>query len=89
MDWTAKLPERLRNSLDALLDRVENNEEAYMNAQNASVGQIWVAMALLNERMNKMERHLRAQRKAINELSPNQDVGEKLDSNLEESLKRY
>lgn len=89
MDWTANLPERLRNSLDALLDRVENNEEAYMNASNASVGQIWVALALLNERMNKMERHLRAQRQAINDLNPETEVGENLDSNLEDSLKRY
>lgn len=89
MDWTAKLPERLRNSLDGLLERVESNEEAYMQAQNASVGQIWVALALLHERMDKMEEHLRAQRKAINQLNPENDVGEQLDSNLEESLKRY
>ncbi|MFB6291870.1 MAG: hypothetical protein ABEI58_00585 [Candidatus Nanohaloarchaea archaeon] len=88
MEWVSKLPDRIRVSLESLLDRVDQHEDTYMQAQNASVGQIWVALALMNERVQKLEDIVTAQRKALKEVE-GADVDKHLDSNLEESLKRY
>lgn len=89
MDWVRDLPDRLRSSLESLLDSVEQHEKTYVDAQNASVGQIWVALALMNRRVQKLENLVNAQRKALNELDQDVPVDKHLDSNLEESLKRY
>jgi len=87
MEWVEQLPERVQISLDTLLENVDNHEDVYMEAQNASVGQIWVAMALMNERIRKLEDLVSAQRKALNE--ENVEVDKHLDKRLKESLKRY
>ena len=89
MDWLQQLPDRIRVSLESLLDSVEQHEQTYMNAENASVGQIWVALALMNRRVQKLEDIVQAQRKALNDLDQDVDIGKHLDGNLEESLKRY
>ncbi len=89
MDWIHELPERVKVSLQSLLDSVDQHENAYMDAENASVGQIWTALAVLNSRVNQLESLANAQRKALNELDQDVDIGKHLDSNLEESLKRY
>ncbi|MFB6190081.1 MAG: hypothetical protein ABEJ91_00740 [Candidatus Nanohaloarchaea archaeon] len=89
MDWITRLPDRLRVSLESLLDSVEQHEETYLDAQNASVGQIWVALAYMNQRVTKLEELVNAQRKAFSELDQDVDIDQHLDSNLEESLKRY
>lgn len=87
MEWIEQLPERVRTSLESLLDSVDSHEDSYMEAQNASVGQIWVTMALMNERITKLEDMVVAQRKALNEEEVN--VDQHLDKKLEDSLKRY
>jgi len=87
MDWVEQLPDRIQVSLNSLLEQVDNHEDAYMDAQNVSVGQIWVAMALMNERVQKLEDLVSAQRKALNE--ENVEVDKHLDQRLKESLKRY
>ncbi len=87
MEWVEQLPERVQVSLDTLLEDVDNHEDVYMEAQNVSVGQIWVAMALMNERIRKLEDMVSAQRKALNE--ENVEVDKHLDQKLKESLKRY
>lgn len=87
MEWIQQLPDRLKAALQALLDDVENQEEVYLDAQNASIGQIWVAMAYMNDRLNKMEDLLVAQRKALERMDV--DVDQHIDRDLEESLKRY
>lgn len=89
MEWLQRLPERLRNSLNSLLDTVEQNEDVYMSASNASVAQIWVAMAYLNRRTERLEQLVNAQRKALNQLDQEVEIENHLDENLEESLKRY
>jgi F0F1-type ATP synthase delta subunit len=89
MSWISDLPSRLRLSLNSLLDRVEQHEEIYDEAENPSVGQIWVAMAMMNKRMERLEDMVQAQRKALNELDRDVDVDSHLDKNLEESLKKY
>ena len=87
MSWIEQLPEKLSKSLNSLLEDTEKHEETYMKAGNASVGQMWVAMAQMNQRMEKVEDMLQAQRKALQEQGL--DVDNHLDKNLEESLKRY
>lgn len=87
MSWIEKLPKKLAESLNSLLDNTEKHEETYMKAENASVGQMWVAMAQMNQRLEKVEDMLQAQRKALQEQGV--DVDNHLDRNLEESLKRY
>lgn len=89
MGWIENLPDRLEASLNSLLDSVQEHETEYMGAENASIGQIWVGMALMNQRLEKMEDLVRAQRKALNELDQNVDVDKHLDKSLEESLKNY
>lgn len=89
MDWITELPEKLQASLNSLLDRVEKHDESYMKAQNASIGQIWVSMALMNRRIEKLEKIVNAQRKALNDMEQDVDLGKHLDQNLKESLKRY
>lgn len=88
MEWVDRLPDKIQTSLESLLDRVEHHEETYMDAQNASVGQIWVGMAMMNERIEKLEEVVAAQRKVLNNMD-NTDVDQHLDRNLEESLKKY
>lgn len=87
MQWIERLPDRLETSLQRLLDSVENHEESYMEAQNASVGQIWVGMASMNQRLEKMEDMVKAHRKALRDADI--DVDRHLDSDLEDSLKNY
>ncbi len=89
MEWVSDLPDKLRVSLESLLDSVEQHEDVYMEAQNASVGQIWIALALMNERVQKLEDLVQAQRKALHELDQDVEVDKHLDKNLKESLKRY
>lgn len=89
MDWIEQLPEREQNALNSLLDSVNQHEDAYMKAENASVGQIWVAMTLLNNRVEKLESLVKAQRKALNEMNVDVDVDKHLSENLENSLKNY
>ncbi|WP_414836808.1 hypothetical protein [Candidatus Nanohalococcus occultus] len=89
MDWIDELPERERNSLESLLDSVNKHDNVYMQAENASVGQIWVAMTLLNQRMEKLESLVKAQRKALNEMNVEVDVDKHLSENLENSLRNY
>lgn len=84
-----QLPEKLRVSLEKILDRTNEHEKAYMNADNASVGQMWIAIAHLNEKVEDLEKIVNAQRKALNNLEEDVNVNQHLDSNLEESLKRY
>lgn len=87
MTWIEDLPKKLSSSLHSLLEDTEKHEETYMEAGNASVGQMWVAMAQMNQRLEKVEDMLQAQRKALSEQGV--DVDNHLDRNLEESLKRY
>lgn len=89
MDWISRLPDRLRVSLESLLDSVEQHEDSYIEAQNASVGQIWVALGYMNQRVEKLERLVNAQRKALNELDQEVDVDRHIESDVKESLKRY
>lgn len=87
MSWIEDLPKKLSSSLHSLLEDTEKHEETYMKAENASIGQMWVAMAQMNQRLEKVEDMLKAQRKALSEQGV--DVDNHLDRNLEESLKRY
>ena len=88
MEWVERLPDKIQTSLESLLDRVEHHEETYMDAQNASVGQIWVGMAMMNERIEKLEEIVSAQRKVLNNIE-GKDVDQHIDRKLEESLKNY
>ncbi len=88
MEWVQRLPDKIQASLESLLDRVEHHEDTYMESQNASVGQIWVAMAMMNERIEKLEEIVSAQRKVLNNME-NTDVDQHIDRKLEESLKKY
>ncbi|MFB6182765.1 MAG: hypothetical protein ABEI78_01740 [Candidatus Nanohaloarchaea archaeon] len=89
MAWLDDLPGKLRSSLNYLLDKVEQQEEVYESAENEAVAQIWVAMAQMNQRVQRLERLVKAQRKALNSLDESVDVDQQLDQNLEKSLKRY
>ncbi len=88
MEWIEKLPNKIQVSLESLLDSVDRHEDSYLDAQNASVGQIWVGMALMNERLGKLEDMVSAQRKALQEMD-SADVDKHIDQNLKESLKKY
>lgn len=87
MSWIEELPKKVSSSLHKLLEGTEKHEETYMMAESASAGQMWVAMAQMNRRLEKVEDMLKAQRKALKEQGV--DVDNNLDRNLEESLKRY
>ena len=87
MNWIEELPNTLSESLHSLIEGTEKHEDAYMDAESASLGQMWVAMAQMNQRLDKVEDMLQAQRKALKEQGV--DVDNHLDRNLEESLKRY
>ena len=87
MTWKEHLPDTKRRPLEQLLLEVENNENAYRRAENPSIGQIWVALAEMNRKMQKMEETIQAQRKALNQL--NVDVDKQLDEDLKKSLKKY
>lgn len=89
MTWQESLPQKPRESLENLLQEIEQHENAYMAAENPSVGQIWVAMAKMHERVEKLEQIARAQRKALKEMDVEVEVDKHIDEDLKESLKRY
>jgi wobble nucleotide-excising tRNase len=90
MGWMDALPQKLERSLRKTLEETNRHEEEYMQAENASVGQLWVAIAQLNEKIENLEKVVRAQRKALNNLEDEDvNVNQHLDEDLEESLKRY
>ncbi len=89
MSWMDKLPDKLEGSLQSILEMTNRHEESYMSAENASVGQLWVAIAHMNQQINDLEQIVHAQRKALNNLDQEVNVNQHLDENLEESLKRY
>ena len=89
MTWMNSLPDKLQDSLERILDKTNRNEEAYMEAENASVGQLWVAIAHLNEKVENLEKLAHAQRKALNNIEEDVNVNKHLDEDLEESLRRY
>lgn len=89
MSWQESLPKKPRESLEGLLLDTEEYESSYMSADNPSIGQIWVAMALMNQRMEKMEQLVKAQRKALQEMDVEVEVDKHIDEDLKNSLKRY
>jgi len=89
MSWTEDLPEKLRNSLNTLLETVQQHEPVYEQAENPSVAQMWVAIAHINEKNQKLEEMVRAQRRALKKHEIDFEVDRHLDSNLEDSLKNY
>ncbi len=89
MGWMDSLPNKLQDSLEKILDQTNRNEEAYMQAENASVGQLWVAIAHLNAKVENLEKLAHAQRKALNNMEQEVNVNKHLDEDLEESLRRY
>lgn len=89
MGWMDKLPDQLKVSLEKILEMTNRHEDAYIEADNASVGQLWVAIAHLNQQVEDLENIVNAQRKALNNMDQEVNVNKHLDSNLEESLKRY
>jgi len=89
MTWQGSLPQKPKESLENLLQEAEQHENAYMSAETPSVGQIWVAMAQMNQRLEKMEQLVRAQRKALKEMEVEVEVDKHIDEDLKESLKRY
>ena len=46
-------------------------------------------MAVMNRRLEKLEKVTRAQRRALQDMEADVDVDEHLSENLEESLKKY
>lgn len=89
MSWMDNLPKQVQESMDDLLLETEQHEETYMDAENAPIGQIWVAMAQMNKRIQKLEDLVQAQRTALQEMDVEIEVDKHLDKDLEESLKRY
>lgn len=89
MSWMNSLPDKLQDSLEKILEQTNRNEEAYMEAENASVGQLWVAIAHLSSKVDNLEKLAHAQRKALNNIEEDVNVNKHLDEDLEESLRRY
>lgn len=89
MSWINDLPNNHEKALNELLDQIEQHEDVYENAENSSVAQIWTALAILHEKNQKLERIVKAQRKALRKADIHVNVDKHLDRNLEESLKNY
>jgi len=89
MTWMQSLPKKIQESIDNLLLDTEQHEETYMEAENPPIGQIWVAMAQMNQRIQQLENLVHAQRTALKEMDVEIEVDKHLDKDLEESLKRY
>lgn len=89
MTWIDNLPEKLFASINSILDSVEQHEDVYTQAENSSIGQMWVAIAYLNHRLEKMEELVMAQRKVLQEMDKEVNVDNHLDDGLRDSLKNY
>jgi len=89
MEWIRQLPDRQRNSLETLLESVNSYEDVYSEAENASVGQIWVAMSLMNEKIQRLESLVKAQRRVLNEMGKGDELDRHLNQELEKSLRNY
>lgn len=89
MSWKEGLPKKPRESLEKLIRETEEHESSYMSAENPPIGQMWVAMSLMNQRLEKLEQLVRAQRKALNEMEVEVEVDKHIDEDLKNSLKRY
>lgn len=89
MSWRDELPTKIKNSLQSLLRSVDRHESVYTQAENVSIGQIWVGMAVMNQRLERVEEMVKAQRKTLNEMNTDVDVDKRMKEELERSLKKY
>ena len=89
MSWQESLPDKHRESLEKLIRETEEHESSYMDAENPPIGQIWLAMTLMNQRVEKLEQLVRAQRKVLKEMEVEVEVDKYIDKKKKNSLKRY
>lgn len=85
-DWRDKLGERLSKSIESLLRRIKAEEDSYKSAKEQKIAQIWVALADLNQRLNRVEQTL----EDVERRTPPQVEDKKIkDEVLRDSLESY
>jgi len=80
MSWRDKLDPVLRDFLNSLLKEVQKSKDAYMEAEDPSIAQIWVAFSIIYRKLLLLEREIEEIKGKISE--------EELKNKLEESLKK-
>jgi len=80
MSWRDKLDPILKDFLNSLLKEVQKNKDAYMEAEDPSIAQIWVALSIIYRKLLLLEREIEEIKGKISE--------DDLKNKLEESLKK-
>jgi len=80
MNWREKLDPVLRDFLNSLLKEVQKNKEAYMEAEDPSIAQIWVALSIIYRKILLLEREMEEIKGKVSE--------NEIKNKLEESLKK-
>ncbi len=80
MGWRDKLDPILRDFLNSLLKEIQDQKEAYMEADDPAIAQIWTALSLIYRKLLLLEREIDEIRGKISE--------EELKNKLEDSLNK-
>ena len=86
-EWREELDPEIKRKLEKILKRVKSEEEAYKNSKYESTAQIWVGMAELFSRIDRLDRRLKRIEKALGKVR--REEKHLKDVDLEESLKKY
>lgn len=88
-DWRDELDPELVRKLEKLLKRTNSYEDAYRQADNPAMAQLWVAMADLFAQMERINGRLRKLEDRQRELIEGIEETEIEDQELRDSLDSY
>ncbi len=89
-DWRDDLDEDLVNKLEKLVNRTKSYEDAYKQADDPALAQLWVGMAELFYQMERMNKRLRKVEEQQRQLIEDVDKAEGLDDDaLRDSMDNY
>ncbi len=85
--WREDLDPEIKRKMEKLLKRVKSEEDAYKSSKYESTAQIWVGMAELFSRIDRIDKRLKKIEKALGEAKKEEKHLKDLE--LEDSMKKY
>lgn len=85
-DWRNELDNELKRKLEKLLKRIKSEEEAYKISNHEAVAQLWVGIAEVFSKVERLDQRMRRIEKMLEE-ETNKDGMD--DTELRKSLEKY
>ncbi len=88
-EWRESLDPEIKRKMELLLRRVSSEERSYKSAKHKATAQIWVALADVYSRVERMDKRLNSIERALRGEEPKEGGGEFKEGVLKDSLKKY